>query len=352
MSQRNTNWLFTINNPETNTIPEQWTESVKYCIWQLERGEQGTPHLQGYLQLKQRQRLSYLKKLDSHAHWEVRRGTHQEAVEYCSKEDTRQEGPWTYGTPTMGQGQRSDLQALKKALEEGKTERDIATNEELFPSWLRYHRAIEKYQLLTCKQRDFPTHTTVYYGPPGVGKSSRALLEGGTDSFWLAKPASKQGSLWWDGYTGQKVVVIDEFYGWISRDLMCRMCDRYPLNVERKGGSCIFRPERIIITSNQHPKDWWKCGLGPMERRLTPPLGEIIEMPGPPALDPPVGFLCSMCGTERVGGEGDLCDNCFPPLQEIWLAAPEEDLDEEDVPIPDSPTSLSMFFDENGNLLQ
>lgn len=78
------------------------------------------------------------------------------------------------------------------------------------------------------------------------------------------------------------MVVIDEFYGWIARDLMCRICDRYPLNIETKGGSVSFLAKKIIITSNVHPKDWWpKVGLGAMERRLKAPLGRIEFMPIP-----------------------------------------------------------------------
>ena len=32
-------------------------------------------------------------------HLEIRRGTQQQARDYCQKHDTRVDGPWEYGTP-------------------------------------------------------------------------------------------------------------------------------------------------------------------------------------------------------------------------------------------------------------
>lgn len=36
-------------------------EFVRQCLWELEQGESGTPHVQGYLRLKTQQRLSFLR---------------------------------------------------------------------------------------------------------------------------------------------------------------------------------------------------------------------------------------------------------------------------------------------------
>ena len=92
MSQQSTNWLFTINNPTSNDIPRTWSD-VRYCVWQLEAGENGTPHLQGYVVLEKKKRLGGMKRLDGQAHWEIRKGTHAQAKKYCQKEETRKDGP-------------------------------------------------------------------------------------------------------------------------------------------------------------------------------------------------------------------------------------------------------------------
>jgi len=274
-------WVFTINRPEGDQIPTEW-DGLEYAVWQKEQGESGTVHLQGYAIFAKTLRLTALKKICPRAHWETRRGTHAQAKEYASKTDTRLGGPWEFGqedAALLGQGKRSDLLSLKRALDDGMTERAIASGEH-FPVWAKYGKVVQRYRRLTMPQRDWLSEVVVYWGEPGIGKTSRARHEAGPDAFWLSKPGGQ--TTWWDDYDGQEVVVIDEFYGWIARDLMCRLCDRYPLNVETKGGSTRFLAKKIIITSNIHPQYWWpRVGLGAMTRRLEPPMGRIIEMTVP-----------------------------------------------------------------------
>jgi len=275
-------WMVTINNPISNELPGGWPD-VQYAVWQREKGAEGTEHLQVYVVFTQKKRRTWTNRMCTKAHWEARIGNHDQAKAYVTKEETRLAGPWEKGEePKDQKGKRNDLQALKRKLDSGATDREIAGDEETFSVWAKYHKVTSKYRALmrTAKQRTWATRTVVYYGPPGIGKSSRALHEGGEDAFWLSKPAGQ--TTWWDGYCGQETVVIDEFYGWIPRDLMCRLCDRYPLNVETKGGSTPFLAKTIIITSNVHPSLWWpKVGLGAMERRLSGDLGCINYMATP-----------------------------------------------------------------------
>lgn len=139
---------------------------------------------------------------------------------------------------------------------------------QMYPStWARNYRALNVYGAMTQAGRDWPVETLVYWGPPGSGKSSRARLVL-PDAFWLSRGNYNQ--TWWDGYDRHEDVVIDEFYGWCTRDFLQRVCDRYPLQLPIRGGStnCLIR--RVVITSNVHPSEWWpKIGLGAMERRLT-----------------------------------------------------------------------------------
>lgn len=281
-----TNWVFTLNNP-TRDEEERFRQAVsrdycRYVIYQWEQGENGTYHLQGYVQLKSKWRLGQLRdNLSDRAHWEPRRGNHQEADDYCSKADSRAvlpaPGPHRFGKPVTGSGQRTDLQEVKDALDDGATLKQIS--DEYFAAFCGNSRAFREYIGLHRPQRTWLTTVRVFWGPSGTGKSSRALAEAGPDAFWLRKPQG--GNVWWDGYDGQENVVIDEFYGWIPRDLMQRLCDRYPLSVDTKGGSVPFLAKRVWITSNQDPESWWRIGLGAMERRLRAPIGEVVNMVDP-----------------------------------------------------------------------
>ena len=52
-------WCFTINNPTHKVLfPDGLPDGIKYIVYQLERGEQGTPHLQGFIQLSRPQQIS------------------------------------------------------------------------------------------------------------------------------------------------------------------------------------------------------------------------------------------------------------------------------------------------------
>ena len=63
---------------------------------------------------------------------------------------------------------------------------------------------------------------------------------------------------WWDGYEQHKLVIMDDFYGWIKYDELLKICDRYPYRVPVKGGFRQFNAECIILTSNSEPEGWYK----------------------------------------------------------------------------------------------
>jgi len=281
MATQGRNWVFTINNPSPSDNPDLWgREGIKFLVFQLEQGADGTVHYQGYVQFQGMVRLAALKQICRRAHWEKRRGTHAQAKAYSSKEDTRLAGPFTWGTDQAGgQGARTDWLDLKRKIDAGASELELAEDDDLSVLWSRNFKAVERYKRLrTRTSRTWPTYTTVLWGPPGVGKSKRAMEEAGPDAYWMKRPGPNQ-TAFFDGYDGQENVVIDEFKGWLPRDLLCRMCDRYPLLVDTKGGAVNFYPKKIWICSNYHPRDWWRnIGIGPMQRRLSEPLGQIIEM--------------------------------------------------------------------------
>lgn len=99
MSSRN--WLCTYNNIDT-TIAEdflrKWKDSPKctYATGQVEKGAEGTIHLQYFLNFSDKVRLAHLKKICPKSHFEIVK-VNNGADDYCNKEDTRVEGPWEFG---------------------------------------------------------------------------------------------------------------------------------------------------------------------------------------------------------------------------------------------------------------
>jgi len=137
-------WVFTLNNPTDADKPDTWVTSgaATYVVWQMEVGANGTPHYQGYVELTKRSRLSALKKLAPLAHWELRKGTQQQAIDYCKKEDTRSGGPWEAGAPAVKQqGKRTDLELACEAA------RDLGIREvrEQHPTaYVKYYKGLTK----------------------------------------------------------------------------------------------------------------------------------------------------------------------------------------------------------------
>lgn len=263
-------WLLTVNNPtEPLTFQDEW--GVEFAIWQLERGEAGTPHYQIYVAYKNRKKLVTVKNHFPTAHCETRRGSHQEAKTYCSKEDSRVEGPWEYGNDTgipSGRGARTDLLAVKRALDEGASEESLWDDN--FEQCCKYYRAFERYRAIKLNHSNEVPNVIVIYGPTGTGKS-HYCYEKYPNAYW------KFQGQWWDGYNGQRDVIIDEFYGWLPWSFLLRLLDHYPFRVETKGGSMTWMGKNIVLTSNSKPRDWYKdtINISPLARRIN----KFIYMP-------------------------------------------------------------------------
>ena len=135
-------WVFTVNNP--SGADEQAllgaTDTFQYLVIGRERGNSGTPHLQGFLILRVKLRLANVKQLNGlqRAHLEPARGTNEQAAAYCKKDGDFDE----IGELPTSQGKRSDFDSLKEWIKEQETRptnRDVA---EQFPSlWGRYRSA-------------------------------------------------------------------------------------------------------------------------------------------------------------------------------------------------------------------
>ena len=118
-------------------------------------------------------------------------------------------------------------------------------------------------------------------GPTGCGKSR-----------WVHQMYPncyrKLSTKWWQGYNphneDHKIVVLDDLHPdtWQDLPLLKQWADHYPFPAEIKGGSMIIRPERIIVTSNFHPRQCFRReeDLAPILRRFQ--VVEVADLPPPP----------------------------------------------------------------------
>ncbi len=282
-------WVFTENNPNVLT-PAFWQSVPHYVVWQLEKGKDGTEHYQGYAVWKKQMALSAVKKCLPRAHWEKRRGNHVQARDYSSKEDTRVDGPWTFGTEEgipLKKGQRSELLNVKRKIDEGVSMKELFEDPETHNVMIKHHKAYTVYKRLKSTKRNWETEIITLIGDTGTGKTAWAR-QNYPDLY--SCPHAKGSGTYWDDYDDHEVVLVDEMYGnRFSHGFLLGLTDRYPFTVPVHGGSVNFCPKIIIFTSNAQPDDWYTAVDqnevrklpyfgGPLERRLTQNGSRVYRM--------------------------------------------------------------------------
>lgn len=257
-------WCYTLNN---YTGEEHYALRMLDCVYHIfgrERGAEGTPHLQGYVHFASAKTMSAVKKLMPRAHLEPRKGTVDQAVDYCKKDGDYEEvgvKPMTQVEKGAANKRRFELAFI--AASEGRMEdipMDLRTR-----YYGTYKKIREDHMAKPMALTELSNEWR--YGPTGVGKT-RTAHEMYPDAF-----IKKANTKWWDGYVDQEVVIIDDFDKYhiqLGYELKIWL-DHYPFPAERKGGSTMIRPKKIIITSNYHPGDIWDDDktLLPILRRVT-----------------------------------------------------------------------------------
>lgn len=239
-------WCFTINNYDEELIQltfDSWKRITKYLVFGFETGESGTPHVQGYMALKVKRRLTALKTLHPGAHWEISRGTPDQASLYCKKDGKFIE--WGVLPVTSGQATAvvwEDIHELAK-------ERDMQ-------GFLDRYKALS-FLHLRCFKELMEAYQTVpsslpllenywFLGASGTGKSRTARAR--YPQHYLKPTATK----WWNGYDGQDTVIIDDLgkdHGYVMEWLKT-WSDHYPFQAETKGAHTgLIRPKRFVITT-------------------------------------------------------------------------------------------------------
>lgn len=256
--RQNRRFCFTIHQNPT-WLYDNYTylpDNIKFIIFQLEAApDTGKEHLQGYAELKHPTKLStfqnYFKPCGKF-HVEAAKGSQQDNIKYCSKEESRIRETIKHGTPTE-QGRRSDLEGVAKAVLDGATLEDIARDNPA--CFVRNCKGLQALHAFANKPTKRPEPTIKYlWGKPGCGKSYlvRAMveMEHGEDVYWCNEHA--QG--WFDGYEGQSVVVFDDFTGKFPLNEMLKVLDYGPLNMWVKGSRVALKAHTFYFTSNFPPE--------------------------------------------------------------------------------------------------
>ncbi len=239
------NWCFTdFELLEWSKIFKS-NDDIRYICY----GEETCPitkkkHYQGWIQVDKKKRLGGMKKLcqSKKMHMESCRGTEGENEKYCKKDNK-----YSILGEYMTQGKRTDLDNLKIILDRGGNMEDIAS--ENFQSFIQYNRGFQEYKKLVDKRlrKGFRKVTVIHvHGDTGTGKTRKAMEDTENNVYKIQGKALQ----WWDGYEGEKTLLIDEYDNDISLTELLGILDGYQLRLSIKGSFTYANWTKVYITSN------------------------------------------------------------------------------------------------------
>lgn len=240
-------WLLTI--PVAHSPEPSLSGDLVYLKGQQEIGEGGLHHWQVLAVFSKKLRLAAVKRhFVTQAHCEPSRSDAANA--YVWKEETRVPGTqFEHGSLPISRARSTDWEKVYSDAVAGNTDnipKDIL---------IRHYSSIKRIRVdnMQPPRRD-NIQVFVFWGESGIGKTRRAWdLAGAVEDVYIKNPNTK----WWDGYRGQKTVIIDEFVGRVDISYILTWFDRYPCNVEVKGYSAPLEATTFYITSNVDPRDWY-----------------------------------------------------------------------------------------------
>jgi len=245
---RSTNYRFTHNNYDNTALED--TVPCLYIIYGKEVAPTtGTPHLQGVIRFASKKSFKQVIDLLPGCNIDPCDAL-TAAIAYCKKD-----GDWTErGEAPMSQQEKgnSEKDRYKRARAHAeKGEFDLIDSD-------IYIRHLGNLKKIRAEKQVQPAQLTELsntwlYGPPGSGKTSRAFAE---------NPGAYLKGLnkWWDGYTNQDCVIIDDmdpFHKSLAQEFKA-WAHHMPFPAETKGGTLCLRPKKIIVTSNYSIDEVWE----------------------------------------------------------------------------------------------
>jgi len=268
-------WTWTLNNwtPEEQKElvwqAEHQEKDITYICFEEEVGENGTPHLQGYIEFSKRKRGLWIKNNVNgmtRAHLACTKGSAEENIVYCSKDDNGTFYEFGTAVNQGKKGGRSDLAAACELLKVSGIKRLAQEHPTTFVKYAKGFQELNRIYDRPEESRP-DLKVTLIRGPTGTGKTRHVHDTFPPEDLWVWG-----GDRWFDGYHGQEVALFDDYNGEIPMTNFLKILDIYALQVPVKGGFVWFKPKLIYITSNVTPEEWYPKSNNPhieaLKRRI------------------------------------------------------------------------------------
>lgn len=230
----------------------------------------GRQHYQCYAHYPEPTEFSLVKSQHPTAHIEAAKGNAKSNKHYCSKDADFVE---TGIIPQ--QGGRSDLMRMCEMLSRGHPDHVIR---DAFPSqYLRYSGYIQRYRnARKPPPRQREVQVFVHYGETGTGKT-RAVFDATPEDDLYEVPYYDKKVIWFDGYSAQSTILLDDFDGTLDFRTLLKLTDRYSRQWPVKGSFVKGHFKTIYITSDTHPSKWYPNAPDNEYRQLKRRITKITE---------------------------------------------------------------------------
>lgn len=252
-------WFGTLNNYTDEELLEIRTFDCLYKAIGFHTGEKShLPHIHCIIQFKTPRGFP---KLSKRWHWETRKGSVKEALDYLNKQNRLEE----YGERPCDKSVNSQWPSFVASIHDGTVDKDSLM-------YARYEGYVKRRLAELTPRRTFDgelSYKNIWIvGPPGCGKS-RMVHDTFSDIYF------KSLNKWWDQYEGQKCVLIEDADPNKCEHLAYYFkiwADRYSFAGELKCGRIQINASdyNLVVTSNYsieecfpNEKDW-----GPILRRF------------------------------------------------------------------------------------
>jgi hypothetical protein len=273
---------------------------VRFIIWGKEIAPSTrTPHLQGYVEFTAKRTPRQVHDVVGQRAWvEPRRGTQEQAIQYCKKE-----GDFTeFGTASTGVRPAAKKKMTMTEMAEYEKENGLAALAESALSHSDFKGYFFRRQFIIKPTAEFrKVDVKWFFGATGTGKTRCAMheiKESGMDVF------VKMGGTWFDGYQGEEVILMDDLReNDVDFNVLLRLTGGYSGRYPVKGSSVVIHPKVVYITAPSRPHSIFRTSdndsIAQLERRITD-IREFQEEWLPPVEEAP---LTPQRGEIEMNGE-------------------------------------------------
>lgn len=272
-------WCFTLNNytpadveyfqnltVDTSPGRNMSVSPFRYMIAGKEVGENGTPHLQGYFELRDSRAISFVQKIADpfqRCHLELRKASSAgPAIDYCKKDGRL---IVEKGAIVEHPGKRTDLHDAIEAINQGVDMVNVARQHS--SAFVRNHGGLMRYSQMTRAPGTEPIEDKKVYcfwGVAGSGKTEAAYAYARKHNYRMYRAITPTGRdlQWFDGLTpDHDLVYFDDYKGELSFNCLLQLLDKWPIQLPVKGSHTVCAAKRILFSSNIHPRHWYMSSM-------------------------------------------------------------------------------------------